>query len=231
MRRFFVLVLLVASAVTLQAASYEARSPHYSVVIDVVPLGNDDSRYDIKITDLATGALLMSRQMVAKPGGTSDDESHEHDLNVWIHIREGARLTANVEFMRGDDIDSIQASWSTRPKNAVTSTSASAPPYRVGGDVKAPVLINRVEPAYTEEARQARIMGIVIVEATIGQDGLVKNVRVLKPLPFGLDQAAVDAVKQWTFKPATFNGQPVDVLFNLTVNFKLQMAPPPPPPD
>ena len=98
-------------------------------------------------------------------------------------------------------------------------------------DIKAPVIINRVEPAYTEEARQARIMGIVIVEATIGQDGLVKNVRVLKPLPFGLDQAAVDAVKQWTFKPATFNGQAVDVVFNLTVNFRLQISPPPPPPD
>jgi protein TonB len=56
-------------------------------------------------------------------------------------------------------------------------------------------------------------------------------VKVLKPLPFGLDQAAVEAVKQWTFKPATLNGQPVEVIFNLTVNFMLQTAPPPPPPD
>jgi TonB family protein len=44
---------------------------------------------------------------------------------------------------------------------------------------------------------------------------------VLKPLPFGLDQAAVDAVRRWKFKPGTLNGQPVDVIFNLTVNFKL----------
>jgi len=232
MRRFLIFVFLLASAVTLRAASYEARSPHYSVAIDVVTLGDYDVRYDVKITDVVTGALLASRQLATKRGGMVDDESHEHDLNVWIHIREGARLTANVELMRGDDtIDSIQASWSTRPKNPVTTTSSSGPPFHVGGDIKAPVIINKVEPVYNEEARKARIMGIVIVEATIGQDGLVKNVRVLKPLPFGLDQAAVDAVKQWTFMPATFNGQPVDVLFNLTVNFKLQMAPPPPPPD
>jgi periplasmic protein TonB len=46
-------------------------------------------------------------------------------------------------------------------------------------------------------------------------------VQVLKPLPFGLDQAAVEAVKRWKFKPGTLNGQPVDVIFNLTVNFKL----------
>ena len=94
-------------------------------------------------------------------------------------------------------------------------------PLRVGGDVKAPVVINRVEPVYPEVARKARISGIVIVECIIDKGGNVTNVQVLKPLPFGLDQAAVDAVKRWKFKPGTLNGQPVDVIFNLTVNFKL----------
>jgi TonB family protein len=46
-------------------------------------------------------------------------------------------------------------------------------------------------------------------------------VNVLKPLAFGLDQAAADAVRRWKFRPGTLNGQPVDVIFNLTVNFKL----------
>src|SRR3954468_7783252 len=98
-------------------------------------------------------------------------------------------------------------------------------PLRVGGDVRAPILMEKVEPVYTEEARQRRINGIVIVEAIIGRDGLVKNVSVLKPLPFGLDQAAVDAVKQWKFKPGTLEGKPVDVIFTLTVNFRLDKAP------
>lgn len=231
MRRFFILILLLASTVALRAASYEARSPHYSVEIDVVTLGADDVRYDIKITDVVTGQVLASPQLTTKRGGTADDEFHAQDLHMWIHVTEGTRLMANVEFVRGEDIiDTIQATWSTRPKNVVTTTS-SGPPFRVGGDVKAPVLINRVEPIYPEEARKARIMGIVIVEAMVSEDGVVKNVKVIKPLPFGLDQAAVDAVKQWTFKPATLDGKPVAVLFNLTVNFKLQTAPPPPPPD
>jgi protein TonB len=94
-------------------------------------------------------------------------------------------------------------------------------PLRVGGDVKAPVVINRVEPVYPEVARKARISGIVIVECIIDKQGNVTNVQVLKPLPFGLDQAAVDAVRRWKFRPGTLNGQPVDVIFNLTVNFKL----------
>ena len=100
------------------------------------------------------------------------------------------------------------------------------PPYRVGGDVKAPVVITRVEPMYPEEARRNHVAGIVIVEAVIDRNGDVGDVRVLKPLPFGLDQAAVDAVKQWKFRPGTLAGEPVDVLFNLTINFKLDADPP-----
>lgn len=95
-------------------------------------------------------------------------------------------------------------------------------PVRVGGNVKAPVVITRVEPAYTEIARKARVQGVVILEAIIDRDGRVTDVRVLKPLAMGLDQAAMDAVKQWRFRPGTMGGSPVPVIFNLTVNFRLQ---------
>ena len=93
---------------------------------------------------------------------------------------------------------------------------------RVGGDVKAPVAITRIEPQYTELARKARIEGIVIIEAIIDRNGNVTDVRVLKPLPLGLDQSALEAVKRWKFSPGTLNGQPVPVIYNLTVNFRLQ---------
>lgn len=95
-------------------------------------------------------------------------------------------------------------------------------PIRVGGDVKPPEKINYPSPQYTEIARKARIQGVVIVEAIIDKSGKVTNVKVLKGLPMGLDQAAVDAVSRWTFKPATLNGKPVAVIYNLTVNFQLQ---------
>ena len=73
-----------------------------------------------------------------------------------------------------------------------------------------------------EAARRARITGVVIVETIIDKQGNVDNVRVLKALPMGLDNAAVEAVKKWKFKPATLNGRPVNVYFVLTVNFQLQ---------
>ncbi len=93
---------------------------------------------------------------------------------------------------------------------------------RVGGDVKAPISISRVEPQYTEVARKARIEGMVIIEAIIDQNGNVTDARILKGLPLGLDQGALDAVKRWKFRPGTLNGQPVPVIWTLTVNYRLQ---------
>jgi protein TonB len=95
-------------------------------------------------------------------------------------------------------------------------------PMRVGGDVKAPIVIHRVEPVYTDLARKAKITGIVIVEAIIDKDGNVDKVKVLKGLSMGLKESAEEAVRKWKFKPGTLNGEPVDVIFNLTVNFTLQ---------
>jgi TonB family protein len=92
---------------------------------------------------------------------------------------------------------------------------------RIGGDITPPKVITRVDPRYPEEARKERVSGLVVVEAMIGEDGLVRDVKVRKGLPFGMDEAAVDAVRQWTFQPATKDGKPVAVVFNLTINFKL----------
>jgi protein TonB len=78
-----------------------------------------------------------------------------------------------------------------------------------------------VQPNYTEVARKSRIQGIVIVEAIIDKDGNVDHVKVLKGLPMGLSEEAESAVKKWKFRPGTLGGQPVDVIFNLTVNFTL----------
>ena len=99
--------------------------------------------------------------------------------------------------------------------------AAPSGPMRVGGDVKAPTVTNRVEPKYTEVARSARVAGVVIVEAIIDKSGNVDQVRVIKGLPMGLSEEAERAVRQWKFRPGTMNGEPVAVIFNLTVNFQL----------
>lgn len=90
---------------------------------------------------------------------------------------------------------------------------------RVGGGVQRPELIGKVEPRYTEMAERAKITGTLIVEVVIDQEGCVRRPRILKGLPMGLDRAAMDAVRNWTFEPAVFQGKPVPVYYTLTVSF------------
>ena len=92
----------------------------------------------------------------------------------------------------------------------------------VGGDVLPPVKVFAPSPPYTEDARKGRVQGIVILEAIIDAMGKVDKVKVLKGLPMGLTESAVEAAAAWTFEPATKNGQPVPVFFNLTIRFSLQ---------
>jgi periplasmic protein TonB len=99
-----------------------------------------------------------------------------------------------------------------------------APPpveaVRVGGNIKAPKQLKKVDPAYPDIARQARVQGVVILEATISPQGKVTDVKVLRGIPL-LDQSAIEAVKQWVYTPTLLNGVPVPVIMTVTVNFKL----------
>jgi protein TonB len=106
-------------------------------------------------------------------------------------------------------------------QSAHAGQAASEPaPVRVGGDVKPPIKTKDVKPVYPSMARQTRIQGVVILEITIGDDGKVKAVKVLKSLAL-LEAAAVDAVKQWEFKPTLVNGKPTPVIMPVAVNFTL----------
>lgn len=94
--------------------------------------------------------------------------------------------------------------------------------FRVGGGVSPPTVLSRVEPQYSEEARKARYQGTVILEAIVRRDGTVDIQRVVRSLGFGLDENAIQALKQWRFRPGTRNGVPVDVSLNIEVNFNLR---------
>jgi len=96
------------------------------------------------------------------------------------------------------------------------------PPVRVGTyGVRPPQKLNEVNPVYPQIAMQARIQGIVIIEATISPSGDVVNARILRSVPL-LDPAAIEAVKQWRYTPSMLNGVPVPVIMTVTVNFTLK---------
>ncbi len=93
--------------------------------------------------------------------------------------------------------------------------------YRIGGDVSAPNLVQKVEPEYTEEARKACLSGSVLVSLVIDEHGVPRDIRVVRPLGLGLDEKAMEAVSTWRFKPALRNGQPVAIRARVEVNFRI----------
>ena len=94
--------------------------------------------------------------------------------------------------------------------------------FRVGGGVSAPSIVYRVEPTYSEEARKAKYQGVVVLSAIVRKDGTIEILKVVRGLGLGLDENAIQALKQWKFRPGMKNGVPVDVALNIEVNFSLR---------
>jgi protein TonB len=94
-------------------------------------------------------------------------------------------------------------------------------PVRVGAKMQPPRKIKDVKPIYPDGALPSRSQGAVVIEATIGPDGKVKEVKVIHSVP-ALDQAAIDAVRQWEYTPSMLNGVAVSVIMTVVVNFAMQ---------
>ena len=94
--------------------------------------------------------------------------------------------------------------------------------YQPGAGIDPPTLVREVRPIYTDEARRQRIQGDVILEIVVRSDGSVGSIRVRRSLGGGLDQRAIEAVRQWRFNPARRHGTPVDVAVEVAVEFKLR---------
>ncbi|HEX2711676.1 MAG TPA: TonB family protein [Candidatus Acidoferrales bacterium] len=103
---------------------------------------------------------------------------------------------------------------------AAPEVAAPRAPVRVGGAVKAPRLLLRVEPTYPVLARQAKLQGDVVVDAVIDEHGNVASMHVLSGSPL-LIQAAMDALRHWRYEPTTVDGQPIPVELTVTLTFRL----------
>lgn len=109
----------------------------------------------------------------------------------------------------------------TRPTAPATSTATTKPAsIRVPGEVQAENLIRQIKPTYPSLAKQARIQGTIRFNAVIATDGMVKELQIVSGHPM-LVQSALEAVKQWEYRPTLSNGQPVEVLTTIDVNFTL----------
>jgi len=123
----------------------------------------------------------------------------------------------------GGVLNELLSSTRTAPAPAKTPDPAPVKRVRLASRVVEANLIHDVPPQYPAEAGRARIEGTVVLMAVIGMDGNVKDVRVERGLPI-LAQAAIDAVKQWRYKPYMVDGEPVEVDSRITINFTLSAS-------
>lgn len=103
------------------------------------------------------------------------------------------------------------------PKDA----PAPAGVYKIGNGVSTPRLRYKVEPKYSEEARKSRLEGAVVLTVVIGADGKPRDFKVIHSLGLGLDEKAIAAVSNWQFEPGVKDGQPVNVMAQIEVNFRM----------
>lgn len=130
----------------------------------------------------------------------------------------GARSNASIDAVEASGGGVVDGLGITElPPPIVTPT----PPIRLHSGMAAPRKIRDVMPMYPAMARTARVQGVVILEAVIDSSGRVESARVLRSISL-LDDAALEAVRQWRFDPARLNGQPIPVVMTVTVNFSLQ---------
>ncbi len=106
--------------------------------------------------------------------------------------------------------------------DAPPSDGPMGPVLQLTGDITPPEKIHYPTPRYTEEGRQARVQGVVILEAVVDTEGNISRVKILKGLSHGLSEQAVETAKEWKFRPAKKAGVPVAVYLNLTIRFSLQ---------
>jgi TonB family protein len=130
------------------------------------------------------------------------------------HLTVGLRLNGTYNSQRNDVTLAIGLLDSARPQ-----TPAGV--VRIGGNAGVPAVISQVAPEYTEQARQAKWQGTVALQVTIDENGVPQDIKIVRPLGFGLDQKAIEAVQQWRFKPTLLNGKPVTVSTNIEISFRL----------
>jgi TonB family protein len=137
----------------------------------------------------------------------------------------------NAVFLRPDQplTDVVPGYWKTwfglrdEPTTELANAARGKDPavHRVGGAVSPPRATYDPDPKYSELARQAGYQGSAVIWLVVDTDGLPKHIRIQKPLGMGLDEQAIKSIQTWKFDPSMRNGEPVPVMINVQVNFKL----------
>jgi TonB family protein len=209
---------IVLALVTTTALADSLRSDRYFVKIDVQRLGATSNQYNVQVFD-DSRSHVTDLKVVTKGDAAEETES----------VVNGTRYKARVEphgeaylfhFTADDGAEGSDVMHGGFTSAAPSKPAPAPTPLRAGRDVKEPAVIRRTEALYTEEAKAASAVGSVVLELLIDKSGFVKQAAVLRPMGYGLTESAVEAAKQWIFAPSMQGRAPVEVVQEVTIEFK-----------
>jgi TonB family protein len=165
---------------------------------------------------------------VATSGGMSPapiEKAEARGDAVTFEVHDNANRIVKFRLAIADGLMSGEISVGDRVSKLVLSPTPDSGFYPIAGGLQPsrPVLLKKVEPGYTEQARAAGVHGTVVLQVEIDPGGKVAttHISVIRGLGLGLDEKAIEAVKQWKFTPATKNGTPITAKATIEVNFRL----------
>lgn len=205
MRRIsLAVVVALAFVVVATPALAQTQDPLITSARQLAQTGNHDSAIQ-----------LLRGGLAARPG----DEALKAELAGVLELKLRALSDQLAALQR--EIRELRGPVPAPVVRAAISGCGGAMPVRVGGNIAVPMKIRDHKPSYPPDAMRERVQGIVILEATIDCDGNVVDPRILRGQPM-LNEAALEAVQQWKYRPVLLNGAPVPVLMTMTVTFTLR---------
>ena len=213
--RFRAITLCLAITVTSCASPPTADVDAAKAAVDRAATDRADQYAAESLTAAQDARAALDAELKAQEGKWLKSYDKTRELAV---AAKAAGDKAAADAVAGKEKADAVAAKTNADAAAARAKAKLVAPLRIGGQIKPPLKIKDVTPVYPAIARSARVAGAVTIEATIGPDGKVIDAKVVRSVPL-LDQAALDAVRQWEYTPTLLNGVPVPVLVTVTINF------------
>jgi TonB family protein len=191
------------------------RSNHIAGLEAALAL-NDLAILKLGKDDLSSASQLLEEALRAAP---KDSPERAAALRTQAEVLRRMGRNAEAEETLTGAARALAASQRTSTQTQEAASGGGV--FRIGGGVSAPVAVEKHEPQYSSEARINKYQGTVVLSIVIGADGIPLDFRVMRSLGLGLDQKAIEAVRQWRFKPGMKEDQPVSVKATVEVNFRM----------
>jgi TonB family protein len=211
--RFLAISLGLAIAVTGCASPPTAEVEAAKAAVDKATTARADQYAPESLKAAQDARAALDAELKAQEGKSFKSYDKTKELAI---AAKAAGDKASADAIAGKE--KADAAAAKEKADAAAREKARMAAVRPGGRIMPPKKIKNVQPVYPAVAQSAHVTGAVTIEATIGTDGKVVDAKVVRSIPM-LDQAALDAVRQWEYLPTMLNGKPVPVLVTVTVNF------------